>query len=450
MLKKNELFEELENCQDEFIAFHQDIVKIPTVNTGVMPTGNETEACTFIQNKLASEGIKSEILEASEGRGNLIARMGDAGSPSLLMMSHTDVVPVEDEKVWKHPPFSGELAEGLIWGRGSSDCKALTSAQIMAMIILKGLGANLKGSLILAAGADEETGGKYGFDFLAKEHPEKIKADFALNEGGGGVIRTKTGIAYGFSVGEKGRLEAKFKIKGRSCHAAIPWRGDNVLYRAQGLLERIERYTPEIVLTNPIFKYLDTLYRIRQHPTRRNIESIIRRVMKENERQGLGLRAASRMTLTPTMIQAGIKSNSVPETCILTCDVRTIPGQDEKYVHKQIRKILSSTSGIEYTLEYTAQSNASPFNTDFSKRIMSATKEATGIQNLRFIPSYTNGFTDSRFLRPLGTIVYGFAPESPLAQDREGGAHGKDEAVEVETLNVMTRMLLSLSADLLL
>lgn len=450
MVTASELFREFEKCRDELVSFHQGIVRIPTINTGVMPTGNETEACKFIQEKLEGEGIESEILELAPDRGNLITHLGETSTPSLMLMSHTDVVPVEDEKTWQYPPFSAQLVDGLIWGRGSSDCKASTSAQVMAMVILKRLGAKLKGRLILAAGADEEAGGKYGFGFLAKEHPDKIKADFALNEGGGGAIKTKKGVVYGISVGEKGRLEVKFTLKGKSCHAATPWLGDNVLYRTQRLLKRIEEYKPDITLTSPIFKHLDILYGIKERPTKRNIERIIKKVTKENERQGVGLRSASRMTLTPTMIQAGIKSNSVPETGRLTCDIRTVPGQDEKYVRTQIGRILRGFSGVEYSLDYTAVSNESPFNTEFARKAMAATRLATGIQDLRFVPTYTNGFTDSRFVRPLGSIVYGFAPEDPHAKEREGRAHGKDEAVEIKTLEILTKTYLALCADLLL
>ncbi len=449
MTKVEEMFREFESCRDELVAFHQGIVRIPTVNTGVMPTGSETEACKFIQDKLSKDGIASEILESAPGRGNLVARLGESKSPSLLLMSHTDVVPIEDERVWEYPPFSGELANGYIWGRGSSDCKALTSAQVMTMIILKRLGADLRGSLILAAGADEETGGKYGFGYLAREHPDKIKAGYALNEGGGSAIRTKKGIAYSFSLGEKGRLEAKFAFKGKSCHAATPWRGDNVLYRAKELLSRVEQYRPEIVLTNPIFKHLDLLYGIKERPTKNNIEGIIRKVAKNSDREAVMLKAASRMTLTPTMIQAGIKSNSVPENCLLTCDIRTVPGQTEKYVQSQIGKVLKGIRNVKYTIDHTAVSNSSPFNTDFTKKVMLATRCATDIDDLQFVPSYTNGFTDSRFLRPLGMNVYGFAPENPYRKEREDGVHGKNEAVEVETLNVMTKTFLALSASVL-
>ena len=96
MVNTKDLFAEFEKCRGELVGFHQGLVRIPTVNTGVMPTGNETEACKFIQNKLSTEGIECEILESVPSRGNLVARLGEADSPSLMLMSHTDVVPIED------------------------------------------------------------------------------------------------------------------------------------------------------------------------------------------------------------------------------------------------------------------------------------------------------------------------------------------------------------------
>jgi acetylornithine deacetylase/succinyl-diaminopimelate desuccinylase-like protein len=449
MITNSDLFKAAADCEGELVEFHRDLVKIPTINTGIMPTGNETEACKFVQRKLAAEGIDAEILEAAPGRGNLIARLGDVPHPSLMLMSHTDVVPVEEEKAWKHPPFSGQVAENLVWGRGSSDYKAGTSTQVMTLIMLKRLGVKLKGTLVIAAAADEEAGGKYGFGYLAREYPNKISTDFALNEGGGHVFKTRNGTAYTFSAGEKGRLQATFTIKGKSCHAAMPWLGDNALYTAQQLLGQIQNYTPDIILTNPIFKHLDTMYGIKTHPSKYNIERIIRSASKKSPIQGVTLRAASRITITPTMIQAGIKSNSVPGTGILTCDIRTVPGQTLEYVDKQIRKLLKGLRNVEYDLNYTAISNASPFNTEFAKKVMKATREATKIQTLKFIPLYSNVYTDSRFVRPLNSLVYGFAPQNPYAKERESGVHGKDEAVEIETLNVMMRTYLALCSDLL-
>src|SRR3972149_3609476 len=164
MVAPQELLGLVDKAQEEIIELERSLVRIPTINTGFMPTGHETELSHFLKDRLAAEGIEAEILESAPGRGNLIASLpGASGTPRLLYMSHSDVVPIEDESQWRFPPFSAEGAEGRIWGRGASDCKALTTAQTMALILLKRAGVRLQGDLILAVGADEESGGRYGF-----------------------------------------------------------------------------------------------------------------------------------------------------------------------------------------------------------------------------------------------------------------------------------------------
>ena len=181
---------------DEIVRFHQDIVRIPTVNTGQMPTGNETACCEYIRDRLGAEGIGAKILESAPGRGNLIARLkGDGSGPSLLLMSHLDVVPVEDPARWRHPPFEAVLAEGRIWGRGSDDAKAVATAGYFATVLLKRSGLKLKGDLIYTATADEESGGFYGYGWLARNVPDEVRADYALNEGGGYPVKGRRGLA---------------------------------------------------------------------------------------------------------------------------------------------------------------------------------------------------------------------------------------------------------------
>ena len=131
-----------------------------------------------------------------------------------MFMSHTDVVPVGDESKWRFPPFSATLYGNRIYGRGAYDCKGLLTAQLMATLLLKRNGIALQDSLILAAGADEEHGGRYGFGWLADNHPEKIIAPYAVNEGGGVPIRVGQGFAYALGIGEKGRLQIEIDVKG--------------------------------------------------------------------------------------------------------------------------------------------------------------------------------------------------------------------------------------------
>ena len=161
MTQLQDLLAQVDSARDDIIALEQALVRIPTVNTGFMPTGDESLVCEYVKEWLSMDGIECQILEAAPGRGNLIVRMeGRSGKAGLMFMSHTDVVPVEEEEKWRFPPFSGNVADGRVHGRGASDCKALLTCQLMALRLLKRNGVELEDSLILASGADEEHGGR--------------------------------------------------------------------------------------------------------------------------------------------------------------------------------------------------------------------------------------------------------------------------------------------------
>src|SRR5437867_2220259 len=209
-----------DEARDEIARFSQDLVRIPTINHGSRAdTGNETLVCNYLRERLAAEGITSETHESAPGRGNLIARLsGSAGGKRLLLMSHTDVVPVEDESLWEHPPFSGTIDKGRVYGRGADDDKSDVVAQAMALILLRRAGAQLGGDLIYLAAADEESGGRWGAGWVADNLVEKVQADFAINEGGGVPVHSPRGLIYPICTGEKGRLEATITNQGRSGH----------------------------------------------------------------------------------------------------------------------------------------------------------------------------------------------------------------------------------------
>jgi acetylornithine deacetylase/succinyl-diaminopimelate desuccinylase-like protein len=403
-----DLFAQVDAALDDIVALEQALVQIPSVNTGAMPTGNETAVCDYAREWLAEDGIESEILSRDPDRGNLIARIeGRSGSAGLMFMSHTDVVPVEDESKWRFPPFSATISDNRIFGRGASDCKGLLTAQLMAMRLLKRNGIALNDSLILASGADEEHGGRYGFGWLAENHPEKLAAPFAVNEGGGAPIKAAGALTYVLGVGEKGRLQIEIDVKGVSSHASVPWQGTNAMYRLSRALSSIEQFEPELDTSTGLFDHLST-FAIEHKPSPANIEEIIAEVEPDNPRFASLLKALSRMTLTPTMVRGGIKSNSVPESIQLTCDVRTLPHQDEQYVREQLEQVLEGIPGIDFEIDYMAQPNSSPFGTPLSQSIQSVTAQALDRDDIQWVPAISNGFTDSRFTRPLGIVTYGF------------------------------------------
>ena len=444
-----DLFHQVDQAENDIVALEQALVRIPSVNTGFMPTGDETPVCELARDFLAVDGIESEILESAPNRGNLIARLeGRSGNAGLMFMSHTDVVPVEDESKWRFPPFSATIADGRIFGRGASDCKGLLTAQLMAVRILKRNGIELEDGLILAAGADEEHGGRYGFGWLADNYPEKLAAPFAVNEGGGTPIEAAGALTYVLGVGEKGRLQVEIDVKGTSSHASVPWQGTNALYRLSRALSSIEGFEADRDTSGAIFDHLST-FAIEHAPSAENVDDIIAEIEPDNPRFASMLRALSRMTLTPTMVQGGIKSNSVPESIRLTCDVRTLPHQDDDYVRQQLDEVLADVPGVSYEIDYMARPNSSPFDSPLSDSIRRVTGQALQRDNIQWVPAISNGFTDSRFTRPLGTVTYGFSGSHPDDDPMLNYTHGTNESVGIRSLVSGTKIMLGLACDML-
>jgi acetylornithine deacetylase/succinyl-diaminopimelate desuccinylase-like protein len=474
----DELLAMVDAAKQEAVELTQALVRVPSVNTGRhneppwpptgrpapggtyptpivnydatsdAPTGGELPAAELLRDKLAADGINATIYESGENRASVVASLGvPGGRPKLLMMSHIDVVPVEDASQWTHDPFGGEIDGGRLWGRGSADMKSTVAAEAMALIVLKRAGVPLRGEVVFAACADEESGGAYGYGWMTQHYPEILRADYAVNEGGGSPIRTADGLIYPINTGEKGRLEARIHITGRGYHASQPWRADNAIYKAEEVIRRIRTYQPEVSTGVELFKHLDALAGYAEPVTDANVEQVIAQIGETNENLASFLRAASRMTWVASMINAGVKSNSVAEKCQITMDVRTLPHQSPDYVQRELEHLLREMSGVRVEVIETSVSNASPFDHPLADHIMSATRAAVGRDDLRFTPGITVGFTDSRFVRPLGNIAYGFMPGHPDSDPSKSGAHNINESIDLETINTITRYLVALAYE---
>src|SRR5258708_28806004 len=189
------LLASVDAANDKTVPLLQDLARNPPVMAGAWPdTGGETRVCDVLRPKLDQAGIAHEVHESAPGRGNLIARLGPAGGRRLLFMSHTDVVPVEDETLWEHPPFSATIDRGRVHGRGADDDKADVTAHCMALVLLARAGVQLGGELVYLAAADEESGGRWGAGWVADHFPDKVRADVAINEGGGVPLHTPEGL----------------------------------------------------------------------------------------------------------------------------------------------------------------------------------------------------------------------------------------------------------------
>lgn len=441
------LLDQVDRGVDEIVGLEQSLVRIPSVNTGFMPTGNETAVAEFCRDWLANERIDSHILGRDPERGNLIAVvLGRQRKTRLMLMSHTDVVPVENVSKWRHEPFSATVLGGRVYGRGASDCKALLSAQMMAVAILRRNDVLLEHGLRLVSGADEEHGGRWGFGWLAEKHPESLESEFAVNEGGGTAVEMGGNVIYLLGIGEKGRLEIHLRFKGESAHASVPWTGKNSSFGLSEALKRIESYKPELDTSLPLFDHLSE-FAIEDKPTPSNIDRVIAEVEPRSRRLATLLRALSRMTLTPTMIKGGIKSNSVPEMIELTCDVRSLPFQHEDYVRRQLDQVLKGIEGVEYDVDYMSVPNQSPYETGLAEACKRAQAAAIGRSDIRWAPMVSNGFTDSRFTRNIGIVTYGFTGVHPSDDPTLTNAHGTNESTGILSLVSSTKAMIALAYD---
>jgi acetylornithine deacetylase/succinyl-diaminopimelate desuccinylase-like protein len=208
---------------------------------------------------------------------------------------------------------------------------------------------------------------------------------------------------------------------------------------------RLNAYEPELDLSNHLFDDLVDLFDLSEPVTADNLAQVIDDLAEQIGDRGTSmLRGLSRMTLVPTIVQSGIKSNNVPETATVICDARTLPHQDEAYVRAQLAKCLGDIEA-EITVSRTAEANASSYDTPFAQAICQAAGQVLPEKELVWTPGLTVGFTDSRFLRPLGTTVYNFAPGNPAKGLPPSMAHGTDESVDIEGLVIGTKMMLAMA-----
>jgi acetylornithine deacetylase/succinyl-diaminopimelate desuccinylase-like protein len=450
MNQVNALMAEVDRRADELVELLRWMIRIETVNTGRPPTGNEIAVAAPLRDWLAGQGIGSRLIEPAPGRAILIASLkGQEPGPRLMYMAHTDVVPIEDPATWMYPPFSAEISEGRVWGRGALDCKGMVACEAMAMAILAQSGWQPQGELRLAITADEEAGSVLGAKWLAENMPEEMRCDYALNEGPGLPIQTQAGCGYLLPVGGKGAVDVHLTFHGRSYHSSQPWRADNALLKMADAALRIARYQPAKDVSNPIFGFLDRLFGIPGPVTAENLDEALMEVEKHSVALAHRLMALSRLSLAPTMAHSGIKENNIPERADLTVNSRILPGQSGQTVQRILEDLLSDIDGVEIDCRQHAEPSSSPHDTPFAAAVQRSMSAATGRNDIFMIPTLMGGCADSRYIRPLGAVVYDFFPFHPGADIERYMSHTANESIEIQSLIDSTKMMVALAVDLL-
>jgi len=425
--------------REEATDLLQRLIRLDTVN----PPGNETVAAELLRDYLAESGIEAELYAKVPERANLVARIPGRGEgPRLVLLSHTDTV-LADSDEWQLDPWSGELKDGEVWGRGALDMKGQVAANAVAIASLAREGFEPNGDLIFAATADEEVGEDFGLSWLCREHPDTVRAEYCVNEGAGDRIDFGSGrIFYLCSAAEKMSSPFHLRVHGRSGHASMPGIADNALVKAAALILRLAEFRPEPRLEPEVAAFLRLLVgRDVGADDALEVARGVHPLAGELVEPLLGL------TLSPTIVSASQKQNVIPALCRVICDCRLLPGQTQDEAETVIRAVLGPG---DYELEWIEGQGGtrSPLETPLWAAIESFV--AAEEPEARVAPLCLAGFTDSHWLREaFGTVAYGFFPIRTM--DPELAArlvHSADERIAVEDLELGVRFLRHVATEI--
>ena len=304
------------SLREEAAGLLQDLIRLDTVN----PPGNETLVAEHLREYLEGQGIECELYARVPERANLVARIPGSGEgPRLVLLSHTDTV-LADPDEWKLDPWSGELRDDQVWGRGALDMKGQVAASAVAIASLAREEFEPPGDLIFAACADEEVGAGFGLQWLVQEHPEAVRADYCVNEGGGDRLVLGGRAFWICSTAEKMSSPFTLTVDGRSGHASRPGIADNALVKAAPLVEALGGYVEEPELGPEVEAFLRAV--CGEVPSAWEAVSAARAV---HPLAGDIVEPLLGTTLSPTMIEASQKRNVIPNRCQITVDCRILP-----------------------------------------------------------------------------------------------------------------------------
>lgn len=423
-----------ENIKEEAVRHLQALLRINTTN----PPGNERPAAEYLAEVLQSEGYEPVVLDSAPSRGNVVARFKGSGEiPPLLLLSHLDVVPAEPEN-WEHDPFSGEVVDGMVWGRGALDMKSIVVMQLMTMLLLKRSDVALKRDVIFAATADEEAGGIYGAGFLVDNHPELIRAEYALSEFGGFPVELGGKRIYLCQVAEKGICWMRLRARGTPGHGSMP-HSDNAVVKLARAVEHLGRACLPLHRTEAVVAMVEGMaralggvkgaaLRLLLSPT---FGSLALSLFIRDLRMRDYFRALLHNTVSPTVLRAGGKTNVIPSQAEAELDGRILPGQDLESFKKELLKII----GPDFELEPLVI--APPLETSYRTPLFEAFRRRLRGHDpdCAVVPMMMSGGTDAKHLARLKIPCYGFSPmRLPREMDFLGMIHGHNERIPIDAL----------------
>ncbi len=432
-----------EELQRETTEVLQRLVRFNTVN----PPGNERPAIEYLAEYLAQAGFETEILGASDERANLVADLeGEGNGPTLGFLGHVDTVLAQASE-WSHDPWSGDVVDGYLWGRGALDMKSQVAAEAVAGAALARSGWRpARGTLKLLFVADEETGGDLGAHWLTSTHPDKARCDMLLNEGGGESFQYGDRRLYGVCCAEKGIFRFNVTAHGAAGHASLPRTGDNALLKLAPVLAKLASQPDSFELTEGPAALLRGLGEDPADPG-----TALDRIEAVDPRLRTLVEPMFGVTLTPTMASASGKINVIPSRVQVRIDCRVPPGLGEEAARRRIAQVLGEESEA-LRIEFTEQvvGNDSPVHSE----LMSAIERwvSDNDPGASAVPVILPGFSDSRWFRDAfpDCVAYGFFPQrhqglleaAPLV-------HNADERIDVRDLGFAASFYADIARELL-
>ena len=419
----------------EAVELLRELLRLDTQN----PPGNEAPAQELLAARLTQAGFRCELLAAAEGRPNLVATLaGESDGQALCLLGHVDTVPAVPAE-WSFDPWSGDVVGGEVRGRGAQDMKGQVAAEVAAAVALARDGWRpAAGELKLVLTADEEMGAGLGARWLCEQHPDKVRADLVVNEGGGAAFELGGRRFYPLCVGEKGVCRFRLRTHGRAGHASVPALGDNALLKLAPVLERF-RAQPALEPTPEGVEFLSALLGEPVEPAAEAVAAAVERLRSISAPLAAFLAEPMlRVTLVPTKISASTKDNVIPSRAEALVDCRVPPGKGTDEVRELVGDALGPFA-VEVEVEFTETvvGNRSPAGTPLADAI--AEWLATADPGARLVPIVMPGFSDSHWFRRAfeATTVYGFCPQRELDLFRAAPLiHGADERAAVSDVGL--------------
>jgi acetylornithine deacetylase/succinyl-diaminopimelate desuccinylase-like protein len=428
--------------EQETMRHYQALLRLDTSN----PPGNERRVVDYLAGVLTREGIPFDIRASDPDRPNLVARLKGSGQKRpLLIMSHTDVVPVDVGK-WSHPPFGAVRDGGYVYGRGALDDKDNLTAGLMTMLLLKRAGTPLDRDVILLAEAGEEGSTKVGIDLMVNQHFPDVDAEYCLAEGNG-QRRIDGAVTYAtvLTAEKRGRV-IELVARGRSGHGSMPLPA-NAIVRVGRALARLGEWRPEIRLNQTTTEYFQRLAAVSPPERAKQYLALLSddRDARAAADQWLfqhepGHASMVRTSIAPTMVNGGLRPNVIPSEARATLDVRFLPEQDADALLAQVRKVIDDPDvEVRFPEQFTRPLAAESRTDSEAFRAIEASMKR--VYQVPTLPLLSTGATDMAFLRARGIQCYGIGPAVDVEEVPKGfGPHSDQERLLESELHRFVRV----------